>query len=184
MCDDDSRRERGPDSVPSALSRLQGAGQWILALTGTLLVVSCSKVAPPETTEELTGTASPATVVTPAPAKPHTAEGAKEAAVKMYPDLAVKDSTFNKTFVDLYSEVSQKNPDFLTRADWPLILANRTAQMLFVSPATPEPRPVTVAEPPPPPPPASAPTPSTLERGAYNQKRSTSPWATPWVRHY
>lgn len=100
--------------------------------------------------------------------------------MKLYPDLAVKDSTFNKTFVDLYSEASQKNSDMLTRADWPLLLARRTADMLSVSPATP-------AIPTPPPPQvvvvAPTPTPTALDRGTYNQKRSRS-YATPWVRNY
>jgi len=110
------------------------------------------------------------------------ATGAKEAAMKMYPALAVKDSTFNKTFRDLYLEKSQKDPDFLTRADWPLVLARQTADLLFVQPAT-------SATPPPAAPQAIAvasatdasghsfkptPGPNALDRGAYN--RGYSHW--------
>ena len=95
--------------------------------------------------------------------------------MKLYPALAVKDSTFNKTFRDLYVEKTQKDPDFLTRADWPLLLARQTAELLLVQPTT-------MATPPPAVPPAIAvaspgdghtfkPTPgqSALDRGAYNR---------------
>jgi len=180
QCDDGGRRGTGDSSLIPVLLRLPKAGRGTLVLLlGPVLMISCSKVAPPETTDESTRPAPSVAVVTPAPSKPHSAEGAKEAAVKLYPDLGVKDSTFNKTFVDLYAEASQRNPDLLTRADWPLVLANRAAQILSVSPATPTP--VAVAAPPPPPPP---PTPGALDRGTYNQRRSTGPGATPWIRRY
>ncbi|MEI9898352.1 MAG: hypothetical protein WDN28_31965 [Chthoniobacter sp.] len=112
--------------------------------------------------------------------------GAKEAAMKMYPALAVKDSTFNKTFRDLYVEKTQLEPEFLARADWPLLLARRTAELLTIQPMTPAapaasptpttPRPVAVAS-------SSTasghtfnPTagPNPLNRGAYN--RGSSYW--------
>lgn len=169
------RRESVRHAFSRALSLVRAKTGTLFALTGTLLVISCAKVPPPETTEEQASPNAPLAAVTPAPTmKPHPAAGAKEAAIKMYPDLAVKGSTFNKTFLDLYAEQAQKDPDFLTRADWPLILANKTAQMLAGVP-TPTPTPVV---------PQVAPAPNALERGAYNHARSTNPGATPWVRYY
>ncbi|MEP6668547.1 MAG: hypothetical protein ABJF10_05305 [Chthoniobacter sp.] len=119
-------------------------------------------------------------VVAPPVLRPNAAAGAKEAAVKMYPALGVKDSTFNKTFRDLYVEKSQKDPEFLTRADWPLLLARQTADLLTVQPTAPAapvaPPAITVA---------SAgdghtfkPTlaPNPLERGAYNRGYSHYWW--------
>jgi hypothetical protein len=113
--------------------------------------------------------------------QPNPATGAKEAAMKMYPQLAVKDSTFNKVFRDLYAEEMQKNPESLTKADWPLTLAYRTANLLAA-------KPVTSAAPPPPiaeaRPTRATPTPPTaLNRGAYNQARSPWWWG-PWTRYY
>jgi len=116
--------------------------------------------------------------------RPNLAQGAKEAALKMYPQLAVKDSTFNKTFRDLYVEESQKHPQLLTQADWPLILAHRTADIL-----TP-PAPIVAAGPAPQVADAkskwASPTPSSnpLDRGAYNQARSPYWWGGPWIRTY
>ena len=103
--------------------------------------------------------------------------------MKMYPALAVKDSTFNKLFRDLYVEESQKNPELLTKADWPLVLAHRTASLLASPAVTPEPRGIAaraerslpVVKP--------SPTPNALERGAYNQARSPYWWG-PWIRYY
>jgi len=103
--------------------------------------------------------------------------------MKMYPQLAVKDSIFNKLFRDLYTEELQKNPGTLTQADWPLILAHRTAALLTVKPAN------SIAPGTPAPSVAenrirATPTPaSSLDRGAYNQRRSPYWWA-PWVRYY
>ncbi|EDY17242.1 hypothetical protein CfE428DRAFT_5260 [Chthoniobacter flavus Ellin428] len=118
--------------------------------------------------------------------QPNPAQGAKEAAIKMYPQLAVKDSTFNKTFRDLYLEESQKHPQLLTQADWPLILAHRTADILTppapIVPAGPTGSAPQVAD-------AKSkwpsPTPSSnpLDRGAYNQARSPYWWG-PWIRTY
>lgn len=139
----------------------------------------------------------------PAPAaapslRPHPATAAREAAVKLYPALGVKDSLFNKTFRDLYTEKAQQDPGFLTQADWPLLLARRTAELL--GPLTAPPPAVAAAPAPPEPiasappsfaPPSSAPLasgqaappsnghsfnpvagPSALDRGAYHQTRS------------
>lgn len=110
--------------------------------------------------------------------------------MKMYPQLAVKDSTFNKMFRDLYAEELQKNPESLTKADWPLTLARRTADLLakpVVSAAPPAP---IIPEAPAPGmdqsrPIHATPTPPTaLNRGAYNQTRSPYWWWGPWVRYY
>jgi len=77
------------------------------------------------------GDPPPAPAPAPAPAlRPHPATVAKEAAMKIYPALGVKDSLFNKTFRDLYTEKAQQEPEFLTQADWPLLLARRTSELL------------------------------------------------------
>jgi len=140
----------------------------VLPLMCALAIVACSR---PQPTAEETAPA-PTPVVT-----PHPASGAKEAAVKKYPDLAIKDSTFNKTFRDLYEEQLQKNPSSLARPEWPLDLAYRTATLLGVHTYGPPP-----AAPPPPVPATpvvlAAPTPSALDRGAYNK---TDHWGHYWV---
>lgn len=125
--------------------------------------------------------------------KVHPAMGAKEAAIKLYPQLAVKDSTFNKVFRDLYTEEMQRNPDLLTRADWPLTLAHHTADLLS-QPAVPAAPPAQtslrpgapeMAQTQPAQPTRATPTPATaLSRGAYNKTRSPYWWYGPWVRYY
>lgn len=116
---------------------------------------------------------------------PHPAAGAREAAVKKYPDLAVKDSTFNKTFRDLYETELRSHPINLTRPEWPLDLAYRTASLLGVHSYAPAPAP------PPFTPPATpvvipAPTPSTLDRGAFNKTDQNGHYWTDknGTRHY
>ena len=141
-----------------------------LALPLCVAVVSCSKPVPePEPMPQ------PTPVIT-----PHPASGSKEAAIKLYPALAVKDSTFNKTFRDLYDEQLKKNPDLLTRADWPLYLAQRTAGLVGAVPYTPEPK---LSTPYPAPTPVAAPrTPTALDRGTYNK---SGYWTDRYgVRHY
>jgi len=144
------------------------------------------------------GDPPPASAPAPAPAaapalRPHPATVAKEAAMKIYPALGVKDSLFNKTFRDLYTEKAQQDPAFLTQADWPLLLARRTSELLAPltapSPAVAAPAPSqTIASAPPAfapssasgqaAPPASGHSfnpvagPSALDRGAYHQTRS------------
>jgi hypothetical protein len=144
------------------------------------------------------GDPHPAPAPVPAPAaalRPHPATVAREAAVKIYPALGVKDSLFNKTFRDLYTEKAQQDPEFLTQADWPLLLARRTAELL--APLTASASPPAVAAPAPPQaissaPPAFAPSsvsgqaappasghsfnpvagPSALDRGPYHHTQS------------
>ena len=164
---------------------------WLLSPQATPAPLTDAQVPTAPNPPAAAGTA--ATAVSPA-FSPNPAQGAKEAAMKMYPQLGVKDSTFNKTFRDLYLEESRKNPELLTRADWPLVLAHRTADILTppaparsqsqAPAAAPEPqiaesRVEAKAQSRP-----AAPTPSSnpLDRGAYNQTRSPYWW--PWVRYY
>lgn len=157
-----------------------------------------TNAAPPDLTSAPANAPAPAIgapAAGPAPAqvatlKVHPATGAKEAAMKMYPQLGVKDSTFNKVFRDLYAEEMQKNPELLTRAEWPLTLAHRTANLL-AQPVVPAGRsmPGVAAGPaqemPPARPTRATPTPATaLNRGAYDQRRSPYWWGYPWVRYY
>lgn len=149
-----------------------GKVPWLL-LSLSLLVASCSKP-PAEPVSQATPPPTPAVT-------PHPAAGAREAAVKMYPALAVKDSTFNKTFRDLFEDQSKRNPYFLARPEWPLDLAQRTAGILGVVPSTPEPKvtptPLPVIMP--------APTPTALNRGPYDERRSHGEWVDQYgVRHY
>lgn len=141
-----------------------------LSLPLCMAVVSCSKPEP-----EPAPTPQPTPVIT-----PHPASGSQEAAVKLYPALAVRDSTFNKTFRDLYEEQRKNNPDLLTRADWPLYLAQRTAGLLGVSPYTPAP--IQSTPYPVPTPIKPTPTPTALDRGTYNKSGF---WTDRYgVRHY
>jgi hypothetical protein len=221
----DRDQQSGPKCADGVFSHtassLQTIGLKALVSAGLLVLVACSKVTSPTTTQNPGSSPAPAKIqdwtkslsslfspstpapltdaklppVPPAPAvaassrpalAPNPAAGAKEAAMKMYPALAVKDSTFNKTFRDLYAEESQKEPEFLTRADWPLVLAHRTAELLSRQPATTgtpaspaTPAPIAVASA------SNTPdhtlnsftsslSPNPLDRGAYNQNRS--PW--------
>ncbi len=125
--------------------------------------------------------------------QPHPATGAKEVALKMYPALGVKDSAFNKVFRDLYGEKARQDPEYLTKADWPLLLARRTAELLAPPTASPaslaaQARPDAIASAPsaiasPPSRQAESPAssghsfhpvagPNALDRGAYHQVRS------------
>jgi thiol-disulfide isomerase/thioredoxin len=47
-----------------------------------------------------------------------------------YPALAKAGSPFNRKFIALFNEVRASDPDFLTRPNWPLLLAERTAKEL------------------------------------------------------
>lgn len=144
----------------------------VIPLVCAMALVACSKPPPPE---------EPAPPLPTPVLTPHPASGAREAAVKKYPELAVKDSTFNKTFRDLYEAELKDHPINLARPEWPLDLAYRTATLLGVHPYVPAPE--TPAPPPPPVTPVviAAPTPSTLDRGAYNK---TDQWGHYWVDKY
>lgn len=125
-------------------SRITGAGK-VLLLSAILTGASCSPPPPPPPPEP------------PPEVTPHPATGAKETAVKMYPALAVKGSTFNQTFLEIFEDNRKKNSFLLTDAQWPITLANQTARILGVKPWTP-------------PPPKATPTPVALERGAYDKR--------------
>jgi len=104
------------------------------------LLGACNKPLEREPDPTPTPTATP--VATPVPT-PNPAVGASQQAVRLYPDLAKRDSIFNKTFRELYEEQKKENPESLTTYDWPLRLAEQTAQRLNVKPipldATPTP---------------------------------------------
>jgi hypothetical protein len=125
------------------------------AIVAVLGMGACKKVEQPSAPQ-------PTPVLT-----PHPATGATERAIHLYPELAVKNSAFNRTFLDLYEELRQNNPEMLTRVDWPLDLAARAGMILGIRPTsetTPSPQVVIVT-------PAPQ-TPRTLDRGAYNEKRN------------
>ncbi len=56
-------------------------------------------------------------------------ESQKEA-IRLYPDLADKESKFNKLFVQRISARKVSDPSFLQRDDWPLSVAKRVAAEL------------------------------------------------------
>ena len=139
-----------------------------------LLVAACSPPKPVSVAEP-----TPAPTPKPIPT-PHPAQGAREQAVRLYPDLAKADSLFHRTFMEIFESEKAANPRSLTQVDWPIALAHRTGNMLSIQPVDPNFRP----EPPPPAPiivvaPTPVPTPkprepSALERGAYNQKKDVT----------
>ena len=77
-------------------------------------------------------------------ATPHPATESRAAAISAFPALGQKESIFNRTFLVLYSQAQQSEPELLAKPDWPMILAKRTSASL--TPATPVPTP----RPPPP----------------------------------
>ena len=93
-----------------------------LVLAASLLLCSCT---PPAIVQQK-----------PVPT-PHPARGAAEQAVYLYPDLGVPDSHFRRTFDEIYEDQRLNNPKALTKVDWPLTLARRTAAMLDVGVARP-----------------------------------------------
>ncbi len=111
----------------------------------------------------------------PPPVTPHPAAAAQERAVQLYPDLAVKDSLFNRTFLELVEQTRQTNPRELTMVDWPIVIAHQTGRMLGKNAVQDGPK----ATPPPPPPatpetvyvPVTPKIGSSLDKGAYGQSQ-------------
>lgn len=167
------------DRTKKALVKLGHMACVWLAAIGAAAMVSCSPPVQRAEPDPLPQTPTPTPPVT-----PHPASGARERAVQLYPDLAVKDSMLNRTFLDLMQQMKEQNPEVLTQVDWPLTLANRAARMLDIAPRTEKATPVPTPLPPTPPPPVMiyvTPRPRTLlEGGAYNQKRDVT--ATPMLR--
>jgi hypothetical protein len=54
-------------------------------------------------------------------------ERAKQAALKLFPELGVAGSPFNQAFVLKVQEARQKNAALLQDASWPLIIAKAVA---------------------------------------------------------
>lgn len=104
----------------------------LIALMMTVAsLCACTKVQPP-----------PEPQATPIPT-PHPAESATERAIQLYPDLAVKGSLFNRTFREVFEQEQKVNPRSLTRLEWPIDIAMRTAGILGVPQApavTPAPK--------------------------------------------
>jgi hypothetical protein len=103
----------------------------LMAVLGTAVMSSCSP--PVERSEPEPEPPPPTPTPTPAPT-PHPATGAQARALQLYPDLAVKDSLFNRTFLELVEQYKVRYPRVMTEVDWPLTLANRTGQILGVNP--------------------------------------------------
>lgn len=89
--------------------------------------------------------------------------------MKLYPDLAKKDSTFNRAFREIYEKRLETDPASLAEVDWPLDIARRAGDMLGVPPQSLTPISPRVATPAP-----IVRTPNALERGAYNQTRGVA----------
>jgi len=123
-------------------STCRGKARAILML-GLTIMTSCSKLT----------TSSSGDSATPHPALP-----SREIAVRMYPALGVPGSPFNLAFIDLFEKTKQTSPDTLTSDVWPILLANKTAAILGVHPATPKP--------------SSDLGRTSLDQGAYGLKRS------------
>lgn len=80
--------------------------------------------------------ADEAAAETPAPATPNPAGDSIAKARAAFPNLAVSNSTFNKKFIELYNAKKASDPAFLTAADWPMKLAQQTADALGNAPTT------------------------------------------------
>ena len=147
---------------------------WITFLAAaTFSMTSCNKPPP----SERIPTPKPEATPKPLPT-PHPAQGASQKAILLYPDLARKDSMFNRTFLEMYEEQKKNNPDSLAAVDWPLTLAARTARMLEVQPHSEKPasKPKTAPTPPP-----KAKEPNPLDRGPYQEKRGVA--RPPTIRY-
>jgi protein disulfide-isomerase len=66
------------------------------------------------------------------PATPNPAPAAVSRAREIYPALALAGSAFNLRFVALYNEAKIRNPRSLSKSNWPLELADRTARELGI----------------------------------------------------
>ena len=118
--------------------------QILAALVSLILLAGCSRsrvedtnATPPENSPEVTPTNVVATTQETAPKAaptPHPASGATEAAIKLFPDLAKKDTMFNRTFRDLYTERKLKDPASLARPGWPIEVAQETGKLLSILP--------------------------------------------------
>jgi hypothetical protein len=93
----------------------------------SLLATSCDRFSKSKQAAQPTPT--PALVRT-----PHPATKAYEAALRLYPDLAKKDSAFHRTFHGLYVEREATNPASLAAFDWPLDIGRQTSLKLAVMP--------------------------------------------------
>jgi len=137
-----------------------------LAMSGLLMAMALTSCSPTVTRVEEQQPAIPKPT-------PHPATGAQARAMQLYPDLAVKDSLFNRTFVELVDHTSQRDPLLLAGVDWPITLAHQTGKILGVTPETARPEPApdlnTKVEVPP------ARPDNPLERGAYNNTRVVNP---------
>ena len=74
-------------------------------------------------------------------ATPHPATEARAAAIRACPALGQKESIFNKTFLVLYGQAQQSEPELLAKPDWPMTLAKRTSASLTLVTPAPTPRP-------------------------------------------
>lgn len=74
--------------------------------------------------------ASDSDASTPAPTTPNPATDSIAQARKAFPALAVSGSPFNRKFVELYNAKKESEPKFLAAADWPMKLAQQTADTL------------------------------------------------------
>lgn len=83
-----------------------------------------------------------------ASATPNPAMASKDQARQRYPQLGIANSPFNQHFVQLYNAAKATDPNLLAQADWPMQLADRTAQDLnMVATATPPPTEMSTSSP-------------------------------------
>ena len=160
---DDSTSESDHASAPAPASSQPAVTNQPPAPAQTPATTQPPGTAQPPPTTQAAGTARPSMT-------PHPAVAAQRRALELYPDLAVKDSLFNKTFVALVQQARETDPRQLTMADWPLTIAQRTGGELGIRPgpkATPLPPPT------PPPAPVTPKLMGTLDQGAYHQSRVT-----------
>jgi|GEM_PF-3547671 len=115
-------------------SRLFVMKSYPFVLLPALICLSlngCSKSS--QDTDSETPSASTVT----ASSAPEQVKNAQAEAVRRYPDLGVKNSAFNREFLTLYQQIKSNNPAELNDPQWPIYLADQTAQTLAA--ATPPP---------------------------------------------
>jgi len=80
-----------------------------------------------------------------APATPNPALESVAMAKKTYPALGIANSPFNLRFVAHYNELKESDPNFLAQDNWPVLLAQRTADEMNATAMPPPAAPAPVA---------------------------------------
>jgi hypothetical protein len=95
---------------------------------------------------EQTGDAAATPAAAPPTATPNPAVESRATAARMYPAIAVPNSSFNVRFLQLFNATKTSDPASLAEADWPVKLAQQVAHDLNVAAITPTPPPTELSK--------------------------------------